>query len=88
MDILLAQLRGEPVHGLIGFLGHGFLHLHLQDQVCAALQVKSELDLMREIILERRVGRGERGHSENEIQTNKNYSEDKYDFPLQVGIHG
>ena len=46
MNIFVAQLLGQPVHHLIGFLRDGFLHLYLQHQVRAALQVQAEMDLL------------------------------------------
>ena len=49
LDVLVAQQRREMVEGLVGFLADGFLHLHLQDQVRAALQVQAELDALRKI---------------------------------------
>ena len=51
VNILRAHLADQPVDGLIGFLRDGFLRLHLQDQVRAALQVEAELDLVAKLSL-------------------------------------
>ena len=48
-NILGAQLRRQAIYGLVGLLRDGFLHLNLEDQVRAALQVKTELNLVLEV---------------------------------------
>ena len=57
MNVLGAELRGEAVNRLVGFLADGFLHLHLENEVRAALQIEPELDLVAEILLHLRPGR-------------------------------
>ena len=52
VDIFRAHLAGQPVHGLIRLLRDGFLRLHLQNQVRAALQVQTQFDLTAEIIFQ------------------------------------
>ena len=44
MDVLVAELRGQMIERLIGLLADGLVHLHLQDQMRAALQVQAQLD--------------------------------------------
>src|SRR5260370_29965881 len=77
-DILVPELAGQPVHRLVRFLADGFLHLHLQDQVRPALQVQSELNLLRKISLDDCQGLREVGQSEKPVQTNQDdaYNED------------
>ena len=50
VNILGAQLSDKAVNGLVRFLGNGFLHLHLKNQVRAALEVQAQPDLVAEII--------------------------------------
>ena len=38
-DVLIAKLTAQMVDGLIGLQAHGFVYLHLQNQMGAALQV-------------------------------------------------
>ena len=40
-DRFVAQQGGDVIDCLIGFLADGFLHLHLKNQVRAALQIQS-----------------------------------------------
>ena len=87
-DALGAHLRRQSVDGLVGFLSDGFLHLHLENQVRAALQVQPQLDLPREIVLDLREGRREGRQAKNEKDTDQNDTEDENSFPLQIRIHG
>ncbi len=59
MDVLVAQLRGQVIERLIGLLADGLVHLHLQDQVRAALQVQAQLDALPEIVAQLRQPRWE-----------------------------
>jgi len=58
-NALIAQLPVEAIHHLVRFLRDGVLHLHLKNQVRAALQVEPELDLVPEVVLDLRDGSGE-----------------------------
>ena len=40
-DLFLANLLGELIHRLVAALADGFIHLHLQDEVAAALQIQA-----------------------------------------------
>jgi len=50
-EYFIAQLLRQTVDHLVGFLRDRFLHLHLQHEVRAALQVQAEFDLLAEIAL-------------------------------------
>ncbi len=39
------------VDSLVAALADGFVHLHLQDQVAAALQIQTQLDAVGEVLL-------------------------------------
>ncbi len=49
-NVLAAQPSGDAIDHLVGLLGNGLLHLHLQNEVRATLEIQSELDLVRKII--------------------------------------
>src|SRR6266851_4797900 len=87
-DGLVAKLLGDIVQDLIGFLADRLLHLHLQDQVRAALQVQTKLNAVGKI----RFQDGQRlWRIGNSNQTDKTYKNDGCDencFPLEVRIHG
>ena len=87
-NIFSSELRGQAVHGLIGFLRDGFLHLDLQDQVRAALQVEAELDLARKIIFYLRDGSGEDRVAHKNVDARKNDNQDERRFVLQIRSHG
>ena len=72
-DIFVAQLFGQPVHHLIGFLRDGFLHLNLQDEVGAALQVEAKPDLLAEVVLDLGHGGGESREPDQSINADKNH---------------
>ena len=59
-DVLVVELLGQLIDGLVATLPDGFFNLHLQDQVAAALQVKSKLDAVRKVLLHLRARSGER----------------------------
>ena len=44
IDLAGAQFFLQPIHGTIGVSVNGIVHLHLKDQVCAALQVKAQMN--------------------------------------------
>ncbi len=46
MNVLFAELGDQVVVRLVGLLPNGFVHLHLQDQMRAALRVQPELDAL------------------------------------------
>jgi len=83
----VAQLLGQAVHHLIGFLSDGFLHLHLQYEVRAALQVQTEVDLLGEIVLKLRERRWKCRQSEQSIDAEKDHRQDEQRFPLQIRVH-
>ena len=58
VHIFFAQLFGELVDRLVAALADGFVHLHLQDQVAAALKIQTQLDAVGEILLHLRQRRG------------------------------
>ena len=53
-DVLAAQPGGHALDHLVGLLRDGLLHLHLNHELRAALQVEPELDLVSEIIFQLR----------------------------------
>jgi hypothetical protein len=81
-DALVPQLAIEPIHHLIGLLRDCFLHLDLNNQVRAALQVKAKLDLMTEVILDLPKRGGKRRIPDQHIDRGQNDNDDKYYFPL------
>src|SRR6266403_305189 len=72
VNILGAQLVGQTVDRLVRFLGNGFLHLHLENQVRAALQVEAELNLTAEIVLHLRERFGKIRQTDKVIDTEQN----------------
>src|SRR5262249_43800330 len=78
----VAQLPVEPVHHLIRFLRDSVLDLHLKNQVCTALQVKTELDLTAEVVLHLRNGRWKRRQSNQKIDGQQNNENNEDNFPL------
>ncbi len=87
-NALLAHLARESVQRLIRLLRDGFLHLHLQNQVRAALQVESQLDLVSEIIFQLCQRRWECRQTEKAVHAAQDDHHDEERSPLQVGIHG
>src|SRR5882762_110529 len=87
-DGLIAKRLGDIVQDLIGFLADRLLHLHLQNQMCSALQVQTELNAVGEI----RFQYGQRfwrvGNSNQTDKTNKNDGDDEDCFPLEIRTHG
>ena len=65
---LVTQLTFEAVHHLICFLRDGVLHLDLQYQVRATLQVKTELDLVTEVVFDLRDGCRKRRQPDQQIE--------------------
>ena len=45
-DVLLLEIFLEPLHGLVGIRLDGVLHLDLQHQVAAALEVQPQPDVV------------------------------------------
>ena len=88
VHIFIPQGCGEAVDGSVGFLGHSFLYLDLQDQVRAALEVEPEFNLPFEIILDLCQRGGERGIAKKEIETENDDYGNEHRFPLDVWIHG
>ena len=86
-NILVAQLLRQTVHHLVGFLRDRFLHLHLQHEVRAALQVQAEFDLLAEIVFDLRDRSGEGRKSDQSIDAEKDHRKNKQRFPLQIRIH-
>ncbi len=86
-NIFRAQLVGQAVDRLIGLLRYGFLHLHLQNQVRAALQIQPELDLVREVRFQVRHRGRKRRHAQQAIEAPENDDNDKNGFPLQIRMH-
>ncbi len=77
MNVLGAQLANQAVDGLIGFLGDGFLHLHLEDEMRSALKVEAELDLVAKVIFYL-LQRGRKGRRADEhVDADENDSKDE-----------
>ena len=49
-DVLLLEVFLEPLHGLIGVGLDGVLHLNLQHQVAAALEIEPQADVVLEVL--------------------------------------
>src|SRR5262249_41691005 len=77
VDVLIAQLGGQVVEGLIGILADGLVHLNLQDQVRAALQVQAQLDALAEVIAQRGGGRGEGRQAQEPVGTEQNHAKNE-----------
>ncbi len=69
VDILVVQHLLELIDGFVAALPDGFLHLHLQHQVAAALQVQPELDAVREVLLDLRKRSGQVRHADQPENT-------------------
>src|SRR5258707_9460883 len=77
-DVFRAKLAGQTVHRLVRLLRDGFLHLPLKNQVRAALQVETQLDLVGEIVFQLREGsRRKRGEAKQADKTSHNDGEDE-----------
>ena len=46
----LLQIVLQPLDRLVGVGLEGVLHLHLQNQVAAALQIEAQLDVLLEVL--------------------------------------
>lgn len=80
-------LRGQMVESLVGLLAHRLIHLHLQDQVRAALQVEPQLDARPKILAQLSQGRGKGGQAKQPVETQEDHGENKDRFPSKIGIH-
>ena len=49
-DVLLLELVLQPLDGLVGVRLDGILHLNLQHQVAAALQIETQADVLLEVL--------------------------------------
>ena len=50
VDVLLLEIFLQALHRLVGIGLHGVLHLDLQHQVAAALQIETQTDVVLEIL--------------------------------------
>ena len=75
------------VEGLIGLLADGLIHLHLQNQVRAALQVEPELDAPGKIVAQLRQRGGQGRQTEQAINAEQNHQGDKNNLPFKIGVH-
>src|SRR5713101_6788579 len=88
LDVLFPELRHDALQHLVRFLADRLLHLYLEDEVRAALQVQAELDVVGEI----RLDAGPRSrlvrHAHQPNKTGNNDGGDEKHFPLEVRTHG
>src|SRR5277367_2542497 len=86
-DIFGVQLTGELIDGFVAPLANRFLHLNLQDQMAAALQIEPKLDAIRNVLakLSKRRGKLRQGNYSRDAKHDHDGDENK--LPLQLGTH-
>ena len=88
IDVLVVQLLRELIDRFVAALPDGLVHLHLQHEVAAALEVKPKLDAVGEVLLHLRERSGKlRQCRSGRKCTDKDDDGDKNEFPLELRTH-
>jgi len=88
VNILGAQRGGEAVDSSVGFLRNGLLDLDLENEMCAALEVKAEFDLPAEIVLDLRQRSRKVRIAEQKVGAEDDDCNDEQRSPLQIRVQG
>jgi hypothetical protein len=84
-EVLLFHVLLEPLHGLVGVGLHGVLHLNLQHQVAAALQIQPEPDIVLEIPYQVGLRPGE---IDDAIDAQQNRHHNNHGTSFHICLHG